>query len=82
MVSSKAFKENFNLSSNLRMFSYLPLAHVAERVLMNIAIAVGASISFNETLDTFAKDLENTQPHLFLAVPRIWTKFRDSYNFV
>jgi len=77
MVSSQALKTGFNLPNNLRLFSYLPLAHVAERALMNIAIVLGASINFTESLETFAKDLENTQPHLFLAVPRIWTKFRD-----
>ena len=77
MVSSQAFKDGFSLPNKLRLFSYLPLAHVAERVLMNIAVVVGASINFSESLETFAKDLEHTQPHLFLAVPRIWTKFRD-----
>lgn len=77
MVSSRALNNAFELPNNLRLFSYLPLAHVAERVLINVGFFVGASITFSDSLETFAKDLENTQPHLFLAVPRIWTKFRD-----
>lgn len=77
MVSSRALNSAFELPMNLRLFSYLPLAHVAERVLMNVGFFVGASITFSESLESFSKDLENTQPHLFLAVPRIWTKFRE-----
>ena len=35
----------------------------------------GGSISFAESLDTFAKNIQDTQPTLLFAVPRIWTKF-------
>ena len=35
----------------------------------------GGMISFAESLDTFAKNLQDTQPTVFFAVPRIWTKF-------
>jgi len=75
--SSKTFKEVMQLPEHVRMFSYLPLAHVAERAMCNAGISLGASISFVESLETFAKNLESTQPHIFFAVPRIWTKFRD-----
>jgi long-chain acyl-CoA synthetase len=61
-----------------RFFSYLPLSHIAERMLIEIAaIYLGASISFAESLDKFPKNLMETQPTLFLGVPRIWAKFRD-----
>lgn len=59
-----------------RYFSFLPLNHVAERLGVETpAIAVGGSISFAESLDTFAKNLQDTQPTSLFAVPRIWTKF-------
>ncbi len=77
MVSSRTLVKVFELPNNLRLFSYLPLAHVAERLLINAGVFLGASISFFDTMETFAKDLENTQPHIFFAVPRIWTKFRE-----
>ena len=35
-----------------------------------------SSFSFAESLETFAKNLQETQPTLFFAVPRIWTKFQ------
>lgn len=60
-----------------RFFSYLPLNHIAERIIVEGAcIATGGSISFAENLATFAKNLQDTRPTLFMAVPRIWTKFQ------
>ncbi|MEZ4955125.1 MAG: AMP-binding protein [Saprospiraceae bacterium] len=57
-------------------FSFLPLNHIAERAAVELgAFMTGGSISFAESLDTFAKNLQETQPTLFFAVPRIWTKF-------
>lgn len=60
-----------------RYFSFLPLNHIAERVIVEIAaIITGGSISFAESIETFALNLQQTQPTLFMAVPRIWTKFQ------
>lgn len=60
----------------LRLISYLPLNHVGERIGLELpAFYLGGSISFGESIDTFAKNLQDTQPTLFFAVPRIWTKF-------
>ena len=57
-------------------FSFLPLNHIAERTAVELgALMSGGSMSFAESLDTFAKNLQDTQPTLFFAVPRIWTKF-------
>ena len=59
-----------------RFFSFLPLNHVAERLGLEIpCLYVGGSISFAESLDTFAKNIQDTQPTMLFAVPRIWTKF-------
>lgn len=60
-----------------KFFSFLPLNHVAERVAVETsALLSGASISFAESIETFAKNLQETKPTLFFAVPRIWTKFQ------
>jgi long-chain acyl-CoA synthetase len=77
MVSADTLTTLFELPNNLRLFSYLPLAHVAERVLINAGVRLGGVIAFSESLETFASDLEQTQPQIFFAVPRIWTKFRE-----
>jgi long-subunit acyl-CoA synthetase (AMP-forming) len=68
----------FNLNTKERFFSYLPLSHVAERLLVEMgSIYSGGTISFAESLDTFKDNLAETKPTIFLAVPRIWTKFQQ-----
>ncbi len=74
----KVFNSQVKLQERPRLFSYLPLAHVAERVGIGTnGIYLGAEFSFPETLETFASDLERCQPTVFMAVPRIWTKFQE-----
>jgi long-chain acyl-CoA synthetase len=61
-----------------RLFSYLPLCHIAEKNLTEmLALYTGASISFVESLETFPRDLSAVQPDLFFGVPRIWAKFQE-----
>jgi long-chain acyl-CoA synthetase len=75
--SATNVKEVVACSPSDRLFSYLPLAHVAERVLTEtVGLYAGVSISFAESLDLFAKNLQDTRPTIFLGVPRIWEKFR------
>ena len=59
-------------------FSYLPLCHVAERMLVECgAVFTGSSVYFVESMDSFAKNLADTKPTVFLAVPRIWEKLQE-----
>ena len=58
--------------------SFLPLNHVAERVAIEgAAIFTGGTIAFAESIDTFLKNLQDIQPTVFFAVPRIWNKFQS-----
>jgi long-chain acyl-CoA synthetase len=60
-----------------RLFSYLPLSHIAERMLIEmVGIYTNSEIWFAESLDLFVKNLAEAQPTVFLGVPRIWTKFQ------
>ena len=68
-----------NISNSERFFSYLPLAHVAERIAVEMAaIFYGCNISFVNSLDTFAKDIVRARPTVFFGVPRIWVKFKQT----
>ncbi len=59
-----------------KLLSYLPLNHVAEKIsVYAVALMQGGTISFGESIKTFAKNLQDTQPTIFFSVPRIWTKF-------
>ncbi|MCC6726623.1 MAG: AMP-binding protein [Saprospiraceae bacterium] len=62
----------------VRVISYLPLCHISERgVLVNAALATGATVYFVERLDTFGKNLVAARPTQFGGVPRIWMKFQQ-----
>ncbi len=61
-----------------RLFSYLPLSHVAERAFVEMgSLYTGSVVTFAESLETFADNLRDGAPSLFLGVPRIWTKFQE-----
>jgi long-chain acyl-CoA synthetase len=62
-----------------RMLSYLPLAHVVERVLVEFGqLASGMQIYFAESLQTFTVDLQRARPTIFFSVPRLWLKFQQA----
>lgn len=66
-----------SVNTDDRLLSYLPLAHITERVLVELAAFYAASrIFFVESLDTFQRDVHAAQPTLFVSVPRLWTKFQ------
>ncbi|ENM5788472.1 AMP-binding protein [Vibrio mimicus] len=61
-----------------RLFSYLPLAHITERVyIFGSSILGGVPTAFPESLDTFIEDVKMQRPTLFISVPRLWTLFQQ-----
>jgi long-chain acyl-CoA synthetase len=69
------------IDQNARMLSYLPLAHVAERTLVEHGLlATGMQVYFAESLDTFTKDLQRARPTVFFSVPRLWVKFQQGVS--
>lgn len=70
--------DEFGINEREEFFSYLPLAHVAERLLVEIlSLYSGSQITFAHSVETFAHDLQAAQPTVFLAVPRLWQKFQE-----
>ena len=70
--------ELYAINSEDRKISYLPLAHVAERVAIEInQLFYGYTVYFSDSLATFADDLRRARPTVFFAVPRIWNKFQQ-----
>ncbi len=66
-----------NFSGDNDFISFLPLNHIAERVVVeHTCFRFGGTISFVESLETFSKNLQDVQPHVFFAAPRVWTKFQ------
>jgi len=68
----------WDLPEHNYLLSYLPLAHVAERMgIVGISLTSKSTVSFVESIDTFPDNLRETAPTLFFAVPRIWDIFKN-----
>lgn len=81
MSAAFVFAEVIGLSAEDRLISYLPLAHVAERaVLETTHFRVGYQVFFAESLDTFLDDVKRARPTAFGSVPRLWLKLRAGVN--
>ncbi len=69
------------IDADARMLSYLPLAHVAERTLVEHGqLATGMRVYFAESLDTFTADLQRARPTVFFSVPRLWVKSQQGVH--
>lgn len=56
--------------------SYLPLAHIYERLLVNCCMTKGAAIGFySGDVSKLIMDLEDLKPTYFASVPRLYNKF-------
>jgi long-chain acyl-CoA synthetase len=59
-----------------RALSYLPLSHIAERMISHLLqIYYGSETWFAESIDTLLEDLAACKPTYFFGVPRVWEKF-------
>ncbi|WP_439827580.1 AMP-binding protein [Aeromonas enteropelogenes] len=75
--SCEKLVETVGLTQADRGFSYLPLAHITERVyIYGGSLFGGATIAFPESLDTFIDDVKRCRPTVFISVPRLWAMFR------
>ncbi len=66
-----------NANAEDHVMSYLPLAHITERsIIENLSFYAGCCVFFIEGLETFIDDVKVAQPNVFGSVPRLWTKFQ------
>lgn len=69
----------FSLRNHPRLFSYLPMAHIAERQLVLVQSLIRAgSIYFNESLETLARDMADACPNYFFGAPRVWEQLQQA----
>lgn len=69
----------FGVDGTPRSFSYLPLAHIAERQIIEFSSIVRCGeVSFNQSLETLASDMQRTKPHVFFGPPRVWEQFQQA----
>ncbi|KQB06932.1 AMP-binding protein [Vibrio metoecus] len=76
--SAQQLINHIGIEEGDRLFSYLPLAHITERVyIFGSSILGGVPTAFPESLDTFIEDVKMHRPTLFISVPRLWTLFQQ-----
>src|SRR3546814_8531463 len=62
-ATAKTMGEVFKFGPDERVLSYLPLAHVAERIgVEGNSLYHGFRVYFADSLDTFARDLQRARP--------------------
>ena len=70
-----------SINQDSRILSYLPLSHVAERLLVEHGqLATGMHVYFADSLDSFVADLQRARPTVFFSVPRLWVKFQQGVS--
>ena len=81
LAGARELQTKYQATDTDRALSYLPLAHVAERIFIECTLMIsGFTVYFANSLDTFVEDLNRAQPTLFFSVPRLWTKFYLGIN--
>jgi long-subunit acyl-CoA synthetase (AMP-forming) len=76
--SAQRLVDHIGMQDDERLFSYLPLAHITERVyIFGSSVMAGMQVAFPESLDTFIEDVKMHRPTLFISVPRLWTLFQQ-----
>ena len=70
--------QDLEASAEDRSVSYLPLAHITERVYIEMGSFFAANtVAFVESRRTFLDDVIRAEPTLFISVPRLWALFRE-----
>lgn len=78
-VAAVSARAQFAVDGRSEVLSYLPLCHVAERLISVMgAVGSGYVVNFGEGGDAFSVELREVQPTFFLGVPRVWEKMMAS----
>jgi long-chain acyl-CoA synthetase len=64
----------FDVTSDMVGLSFLPLAHVFERMVDYIYFSRAATITYAESIEKLSENFQEVRPHCFAAVPRVYEK--------
>jgi len=75
---ARILSEMLKLNREQRLLSYLPLAHIVERIGVEaMGYRLATHLFFTEGIETFIEDLHRARPTVFLSVPRLLLKFQQ-----
>ncbi len=69
-----AVKEILDINEKDTTLSFLPLAHVLERMVTYAYLYFGASVAYAESIDTVGENLMEIRPTIVVGVPRLFEK--------
>src|SRR6185295_3004610 len=76
VIATQLYTEAFQQHADDERMCFLPLCHVAERVVgVYTALLSGTRLNFVENPETVPENVREIAPTVFGAVPRIWEKF-------
>ena len=74
--TAECVRRGADLPLNPRMVSYLPLAHIAERMSTHYeGIYLAGEVYYCPDMAEVLDYIQKARPQLFVAVPRVWEKF-------
>ena len=78
LIPIARFSSTFSMKVGARFFSYLPLAHIAERQVVEGSSLVNCGeVHFNENLGTLLRDLPLCRPGFMFGPPRVWEQLQQ-----
>ncbi len=73
----EAGRRGGNVSPHYRWVSYLPLAHIAERMFsIYLPLSMAAHVHFCPDVQQLVKTVGEVRPTAFFGVPRVWEKIK------
>jgi long-chain acyl-CoA synthetase len=81
IAEADATRVLFDAKPGERILSYLPAAHIADRVTgQYFAILFGIQVTCVPDLTKLGEALADCRPHSFFAVPRVWQKLKAAID--
>jgi long-chain acyl-CoA synthetase len=81
IAQGKAVESVFELELGWRILSYLPAAHIADRVTSHYSTMLfGTQVTCLDDPRKLATALPDARPQLFFGVPRVWEKFKSAID--
>ncbi len=76
LASARACRGALHLTEDDLALSFLPLAHIYERINQFGAIVIGFGTAYAESLDAVGENLGEVKPTILFGVPRFFEKFQ------
>ncbi|MPZ54203.1 MAG: AMP-binding protein [Acidimicrobiia bacterium] len=85
VYTTESVRRTVDLPMHLRIVSYLPMAHIAERMASHyVGTYLCGEIFFCPDMSNVLEYIQRAEPQLFVGVPRVWEKFairlRDRFS--